>query len=70
MHHAMHWMQLITLGISYFGQRVRVQFDDGKDYLGVIVGKKPQTQQWITKFEDGTEDEVADPATDGDYTLV
>ena len=59
-----------TVGISYFGQRIQVQFDDGKEYLGVIIGKDPQTLEWITKFEDGTEDKVADPATDEDYTLL
>ena len=53
-----------------FGQRVKVLFDDGKEYLGVICGRDPQTEEWITRFEDGTEDKVTDPVTDEDYTLV
>jgi hypothetical protein len=29
-----------------------------------------QTDEWITKFEDGTEDRATDPAADEDYTLL
>ena len=47
-----------------------MQFDDGQEYLGVIIGKDVRTQKWITKFEDGTEDKVSDPAADEDYTLL
>ncbi len=47
-----------------------MQFDDGKEYLGVIIGNDPHTLEWITRFEDGTEDKVADPAADEDYTLL
>ncbi len=43
-----------------------MKFDD----VGVIIGNDPHTHEWITKFEDGTEHRVADPATDEDYTLV
>ncbi len=39
------------------------------NYTGVIIGKDPQTSQWITRFEDGTEDKVGDPAIDEDYTF-
>ena len=59
----------ITKGVL----RVKVQFDDGKEYFGVIIiiiGKGVQTQKWITKFEDGTEDIVSYPAADEDYTLL
>ncbi len=51
------------------GRRVSVLFDDGNKYTGVIIGKVPQTSQWITRFEDGTEDTVDDPAIDEDYTF-
>jgi len=57
-------------GMSYFGRRVEVLFDDGEKYSGVICGRDPQTKEWITRFEDGTEDKVADPSTDKDYTLL
>lgn len=56
--------------MSYFGRRVEVLFDDGEKYSGVICGRDPQTKEWITRFEDGTEDKVADPSTDKDYTLL
>lgn len=59
-----------TMEKSYFGRRVSVLFDDGNKYTGVIIGKDPQTSQWITRFEDGTEDRVNDPATDKDYTSM
>ena len=35
----------------------------------VICGGDMQTDEWITKFEGGTEDRVTDPAADEDYTL-
>jgi len=56
--------------MSYFGRRVKVLFDDGEKYSGVICGRDPQTKEWIKRFEDGTEDKVADPSTDKDYTLL
>ena len=59
-----------TVGVSFFGQRVKVFFDDKKEYMGVICGRDMQTDEWITKFEDGTEDRVTDPAADEDYTLL
>ena len=40
---------------NYFGKRVSVLFDDGRWYSGVII-RKDKTNQWVTKFEDGTED--------------
>ena len=40
---------------SYFGTKVSVAFDDGKEYTEVIVGRN-EYGQWITRFEDGTED--------------
>ena len=55
---------------NYFGRRVSVLFDDGKEYLGVIIGKDPKSGQWITRFEDGVEDKCADPSADDDYTLI
>ena len=45
-------------------------FDDGKEYLGVIIGKDPKSGQWITRFEDGVEDKCVDPSADDDYTLI
>ena len=54
----------------YFGRRVSVLFDDGKWYEGIIIGKDPKTQLWITKFEDGTEDMCKDPQNDEDYKLL
>ena len=59
-----------TSGSSYFGRKVRVLFDDGNTYLGIIVWKDPETDMWVTVFEDGEEDQTADPATDSDYTLL
>ena len=59
-----------TLGDSFFGRRVKVLFDDKKEYLGMICGRDTQTNEWITKFEDGTEDRVSDPVGDRDYTLL
>jgi len=50
--------------------QVRVLFDDGNTYSGVIVRKDPETNMWVTVFEDGVEDQSADPATDSDYTLL
>lgn len=32
---AIHCMNTFYIGMSYLGQRVKVQFDDGKEYLGV-----------------------------------
>ena len=29
----------------------------------MISGRDPQTKEWITRFEDGTEDKVADSST-------
>jgi len=55
---------------TYFGRKVRVLFDDGNTYPGVIVRKDPETNMWVTVFEDGVEDQSADPATDSDYTLL
>ena len=49
---------------------MKVLFDDGKEYLGVICGRNQQTEEWITRFEDGTEDKVTVPVTDEDYTLL
>ena len=46
---------------SYFGRRVSILFDDGRWYKGIITGKDPKTQLWVTKFEDGTEDFTKDP---------
>ena len=56
--------------VPTFGQRVRVLFDDGMQYTGVLIGKDSQTAEWITRFEDGTEDRCVDPANDEDYTLL
>jgi S1-C subfamily serine protease len=47
-----------------------VLFDDGKWYTGIITGKDPKTQLWVTKFEDGTEDFTTDPQNDKDYKLL
>lgn len=55
---------------SYFGRRVSVLFDDGNWYKGVITGKDPKTQLWVTIFEDGTEDFTKDPLNDKDYELM
>ena len=55
---------------AYFGRKVRVMFDDGNIYLGVILCKDPETNMWVTVFEDSIEDQSADPATDSDYTLL
>jgi len=55
---------------NYFGRRVSVLFDDGKKYVGVIIGKDPKGGKWITRFEDGSEDKCDDPAVDDDYTLI
>ena len=60
---------LLGEGKALFSQRVKVIFDDGKEYLGVICGRDPQTEEWITRFEVGTEDKVTDPVTDEEYTL-
>ena len=49
---------------AYFGRKARVRFDEGNTYLGVIVCKDPETKMWVTVFEDGIEDQSADPATD------
>ena len=49
---------------------MRVLFDDGNTYLGIIVRKDLETDMWVTVFEDGEEDHTADPATDSDYTLL
>ena len=38
---------------TYFGRKVRVLFDDGNTYPGVIVRKDPETNMWVTVFEDG-----------------
>ena len=43
---------------AYFGRKVWVMFDDGSTY--------PETNMWVTVFEDGIEDQSADPATDSD----
>ena len=51
-------------------RKVRILFDDGNTYLGIIVRKDPETDMWVTVFEDGEEDQTADPATDSDYTLL
>ena len=29
-----------------------------------------ETDMWVTVFEDGEEDQTADPAADSDYTLL
>ena len=55
---------------AYFGRKVRVMFDDGNTCIGVIVRKDPETNMWVTVFEDGIKDQSADPATDSDYTLL
>ena len=39
-------------------------------YLGVITGRDPSTKEWITMFEDGTQDWTVDPANDADYMLL
>ena len=45
-------------------------FDDGKEYLGFIIGKDPKSGQWITRFKDDVEDKCVDPSADDDYTLI
>jgi len=40
-----------------------VPFDDGKKYVGVIISKGLKSGQWITCFEDGSEDKCADVAS-------
>jgi len=55
---------------NYFGRRVSVLFDDGKEYVGVIIGKDSKSSEWITWFEDGVEDKCLDPAIDDDYTPI
>ena len=47
---------------NYFGKRVSVLFDDRKKYVGVIISKGLKSGQWITHFEDGSEDKCADVA--------
>ena len=47
-----------------------VLFDDGNWYKGVITGKDPKTQLWVTIFEDDTEDFTKDPLNDKDYELM
>ena len=37
------------------------KFDNGKWYEGVITGKDPKTEYWVTEFEDCTEDLTEDP---------
>ena len=41
---------------TYFGEKVKVLFDDGQHYLGIIVRKDKEQDKWVTVFEDGTED--------------
>ena len=41
-----------------------------KAYIGIIVRKDTETDMWVTVFEDGEEDQTADPAADSDYTLL
>jgi len=55
---------------NYFGRRVSLIFDDRKKYVGVIIGKDLKSGQWITCFEDDSEDKFADPAVDDDYILI
>lgn len=55
---------------NYFGRKVRVLFDDGKKYTGILVGQDSTTKEWITRFEDGDEDRTKDPATDMDYSFM
>ena len=56
--------------LSYFGRTVKVYFDDGEWYKGVIIGRDPTTHKWITRFEDNTEQYTEDPSTDKDYKLM
>ena len=51
---------------NYIWRRVSVLVDDGKEY----IGKDPTSDQWITRFEDDSEDKSANPATEADYTLI
>ena len=39
-----------TVGVLFFGQRVKVLFDDKKKHMGVLGGRDMQTDEWITKF--------------------
>ena len=55
----MNFIQYLGVGKSLFGQFIKVLYD-GKEYLGVICGRDPQTEEWITRFEDVTEDKVTD----------
>ena len=65
----MNFIQYLGVGKSLFGQCVKVLYD-GKEYLGFICGRDPQTEEWITRFEDVTEGKVTDPVTDKDNTLL
>ena len=56
--------------IFIFWRKVRVLFEDGNTYLGITVCKDPETDMWVTVFEDGEEDQTEDLATDSDYTLL
>ena len=53
-----------------FGQQVEVLFDDGQWYRGVIIGNNLDTNKWLTRFEDGSEDEVNNPAIHPDYCII
>ena len=55
---------------SYFGKNVSVLFDDGMLYMGIVTGKNPKTQLWVTKFEYGAEDFTTDPQNEKDYKLL
>ena len=55
---------------NYFGRMVSVFFDDGKKYVGAIVGKDLKSGKWITCFEDGSKDKCDNPAVDDEYTLI
>ena len=39
---------------------MKVLFDDGQHYLGIIVRKDKEQDKWVTVFEDGTEDFSSD----------
>ena len=45
-------------------------FDDGQWYRGVIIGKNLDTNKWLTRFEDGSEDKVNNPAIHPDYRII
>ena len=52
---------------SIVGQYVKF----GREYFGMIIGKDPHHSTGVSyhyMFEDGTEDVVADPAADEDFT--